>query len=459
MKPRALIVRQLLFIAVDALMVGAAFRLAYILRFHSGWIPLVHDVPPLAWYTQAVAIVLIVYVLFFRGAGMYAMDRVRTLQISTWAIIHGATLAGVTLMAISFLYRDASYSRLVVALAWGFVIVLVRAGRWALARALARSQPSSRVLIIGAGPMADQLAARMRGQGGYQVVGAIRADQAPAASPAPRLPIVGTWHDLPSWIGRHTVDEVILTEPLLPRAQVIALINQCEQAFVQFRMVPDTLELLTTERGTDQLDGIPLLGLKQSPLVNPWNRLLKRTMDIALAAGGILATAPAWAAIAWVIRRDSPGPVFYRQERVGEDGRVFRILKFRTMRVGAEDATGPVWATPDDARRTRAGAWLRRHNLDELPQLINVLRGDMSLVGPRPERPHFVRQFTRDIPRYMARHRIRSGITGWAQIHGLRGDTSIDTRTQHDLYYVEHWSLGLDVYILWKSLTAVRNAY
>lgn len=459
MKPRVLILRQLLFITMDAAMVAGAFLLAYAIRFHSGWIPLHHEVPPLSWYTRPLAVVLVIYVLFFRAAGLYAMDRVRTLRVGGGAIVHGAALASVILMAISFFYRDTSYSRLVLPLAWGLTTVLVWLGRWELCRRLASCQPATRLLVLGAGRVAAQLVSQIQGQGGYQIVGVIQAAAPPVVEVTRQVKIVGAWKDLPTWIDRHAVDEVIMTEPTWPRAQLIALINQCEQALVNFRMVPDTLELLTTQRGTDQLDGIPLLGLRQSPLVNPWNRFAKSAMDIALAAIGIVVTAPAWAVIAWAIRRDSPGPVLYRQERVGEDGRVFNMLKFRTMRVGAEAQTGPVWATPDDARRTRVGQWLRQRNLDELPQLLNVLRRDMSLVGPRPERPHFVRQFTQDIPRYMARHRIRSGITGWAQIHGFRGDTSIETRTQYDLYYLEHWSLWLDCKILLRSLRAMRNAY
>ncbi|MBI4227463.1 MAG: undecaprenyl-phosphate glucose phosphotransferase [Candidatus Omnitrophica bacterium] len=460
MKPRHVIVRQMVWAISDAAMVTVGFLAAYVLRFHSGWIPLRHEVPPLTWYTQPLAVVVLVYLLFFRSVGLYAMSRARYLRTDAGTVLHGTTLASVTLMALSFLYRDASYSRVVGAMAWAFITTLVLVGRAGISRGLARLQPTPRLLIIGAGPTAARLVHHLQGQGGYHIIGAIPAPGAEASDTlALGVPILGQWDRLPSWIGRHAADEVIVAEPALSRTQIMSLINQCEQALVNFRMVPDTLELLTTQRGTDQLDGIPLLGLRQSPLVDPWNRCLKRSMDLVAAALGVLITAPWWLIIAAAIRRDSPGPVFYVQKRIGEDGRSFTMIKFRTMRTGAETQTGPVWTTPDDGRRTRIGRWLRRWNLDELPQLLNVLRGEMSLVGPRPERPHFVRQFKQDIPRYMARHRIRSGITGWAQIHGLRGDTSIETRTQYDLYYLENWSLWLDCKILWQSLTAVRNAY
>ena len=457
LRPRTLIVRQLAMVASDVTMVVLAFLAAYAVRFHSGWIPLRHEVPPLTWYTQPLAVVVFVYLLFFRSVGLYTIQRMRYLRTEFGAVIHGTTLASVTLMALSFLYRDASYSRLVVALAWGLTTVLVIAGRLLVCRWLAATQAPLRVLVVGTGPAAARLILQLEGQGGYQIVGAIRSPGTHAALPGVRL--LGELDALPAWVGRHVTDELIVAEPTLSRPQVMTIINQCEQALVQFRMVPDTLELLTTHSGTHYLDGIPLLGLRESPLNDPWNRCAKRAMDLMLAAAVLVLTAPVWLLIAWTIRRDSPGPVFYLQKRVGQDGRSFTIVKFRTMRVGAEQQTGPVWTKPDDGRRTRVGGWLRRWNLDELPQLLNILRGDMSLVGPRPERPHFVRQFKQDIPRYMARHWIRSGITGWAQIHGLRGDTSIEMRTQYDLYYLEHWSLWLDCKILWRSLTAVRNAY
>lgn len=457
MKSGVMIARQLTLAVCDAVMVVLAFLAAYLIRFHTGWIPLIHEAPPLTWYTQPLGIIVLIYLLFFRSIGLYTVRHVRYLQTEFGTIAHGATLASVALMVLSFLYRDTSYSRIVVALAWGLTTCLVIVGRLSANRWLARTQPTPRLLIVGTGPIAAQVVARIHGRGGYRIIGAIRSPGSHAELPGIRL--LGGWNELPAWLNRHTVDEILVAEPGLDRAQVMTLINQCEQALVQFRMVPDTLELLTTQNGIPHLDGIPLLSVRESPLNDPWNRFAKRTLDLMVAGAGLVITLPAWGLIAWVIKRDSPGPIFYLQKRVGQDGRSFTIVKFRTMRVGAEQATGPVWATPGDARRTRAGGWLRRWNLDELPQLLNVLRGDMSLVGPRPERPHFVRQFKQDIPRYMARHRIRSGITGWAQIHGLRGDTSIEARTQYDLYYLERWSLWLDCKILWRSLTAVRNAY
>jgi len=492
MKPRTVVLRQLTYAATDGAMVTLALLAAYLVRFYSGTIPLHHAIPPLIWYTQPLGVIVAVYLLFFRSAGLYATRRPQRLSAEVGPILHGIVVASVLLMALTFLYRDASYSRVTVLLASGFTLGFVMAGRMTVRRAIALWLPhwqrKSRLLVLGTGPTAAYLIQRVRGQGSHELVGVVALTAAPAsqegrvAPPPPAgqkavpaldsapgaaaaegqfhgLPILGHGAQLKPLLEQRMADEVVLADHDLPHEKAMELLVQCEQEMIHFRMVPDLLGLLTTHVGIPNLDGLPLLGPRDTPLSDPWNRCVKRTVDIACALLGLLMTVPLWLTIAAAIKRDSPGPVFYRQERIGQDGQVFQIMKFRTMRVGAEAATGPVWATPNDDRRTRVGQRLRRWNLDELPQLLNILKGEMSLVGPRPERPHFVRQFKQDIPRYMTRHRIRSGLTGWAQVHGLRGDTSIGERTQYDLYYLENWSLWLDAKVLWRSLTAVKNAY
>ncbi len=469
MKPRTVVLRQLTYAATDGAMVTLAFLAAYLVRFYSGTIPLHHAIPPLIWYTQPLGVIVAVYLLFFRSAGLYATRRPQRLSAEIGPILHGTVVASVLLMALTFLYRDASYSRATVLLASGFTLGFVMAGRVTVRRAIALWLPhwqrKPRLLVLGTGPTAAHLIQRVRGQGSHELVGVVALTVAPSPSAAAAqeqfhgLPILGHGAQMKPLLEQRVTDEVVLADHDLPHEKAMELLVQCEQEMIHFRMVPDLLGLLTTHVGIPNLDGLPLLGPRDTPLNDPWNRCVKRTMDIACALLGLLITAPLWLLIAAVIKHDSPGPVFYRQERIGQDGQVFQIMKFRTMRVGAEAETGPVWATLNDDRRTRVGRCLRRWNLDELPQLLNILKGEMSLVGPRPERPHFVRQFKQDIPRYMTRHRIRSGLTGWAQVHGLRGDTSIEERTQYDLYYLENWSLWLDAKVLWRSLTAVKNAY
>ena len=226
-------------------------------------------------------------------------------------------------------------------------------------------------------------------------------------------------------------------------------------------MVPDLFRFTSLRGGIEEFEGVPLIHLRESPL-HGWSNVLKRVFDLVFGAAALTVAAPAMVAIAAAIQMSSRGSILLRQERMGLDGRRFQMLKFRTMREDAEAETGPVWATANDARRTRVGAMLRRWSLDELPQLFNVLRGDMSLVGPRPERPLFVDEFRRKIPGYMLRHKVKAGMTGWAQINGWRGNTSLEKRIEYDLYYIERWSLFLDfkilVQTLWRGLFS-KNAY
>jgi exopolysaccharide biosynthesis polyprenyl glycosylphosphotransferase len=229
---------------------------------------------------------------------------------------------------------------------------------------------------------------------------------------------------------------------------------------VDVKLVPDVLQYATLTATLEDLDGLPVINLSQVPL-RGWNSLVKRAMDVVIAAAALVVMLPLLPLVAWLIWREDRGPIFYRQERMGLDGKPFMMLKLRSMRVDAESTSGPVWATRDDPRRTGFGGFLRRWSLDELPQVWNVLRGDMSIVGPRPERPAFVQEFKHKIPDYMLRHRVKSGITGWAQVHGWRGNTSIKKRIQYDLYYIQNWSILLDFKILWMTMRSGlwHNAY
>jgi exopolysaccharide biosynthesis polyprenyl glycosylphosphotransferase len=242
---------------------------------------------------------------------------------------------------------------------------------------------------------------------------------------------------------------------------MFAVLKDVGRTVADVRVVPDLLQHITFRAGVEDLDGLPVVHLTQTPLTG-WMSLTKRALDIGISLGALAFFSPLFGLIALAIRLEDRGPVFYRQTRMGLDGRPFDILKFRSMRPGAEDESGPVWSAPDDPRRTRVGRFLRATSLDELPQLANVLRGEMSIVGPRPERPEFVRDFKDRFPQYMVRHRVRAGMTGWAQVNGWRGNTSLSKRIEYDLYYIENWSLALDLKILWMTVKhgfLHRNAY
>ena len=264
------------------------------------------------------------------------------------------------------------------------------------------------------------------------------------------IPTLGTADELLSVVRSERIDEVIIALPDAPSGEILPIISDCHRAKVATRVYPNAFQLITSDLSIGHLGGLPLLTVRDTVL-RGWRLTLKRAMDLAGSAVGLVLLSPVMLLVAVLIKLDSPGSAFYTQERMGLDEKPFQMIKFRSMREGAEKETGPVWAVKEDPRRTRLGAFIRRYSLDELPQFINVFLGEMSLVGPRPERPVFVDQFKQIIPRYVERHQEKAGMTGWAQVNGLRGDTSIVERTKYDLYYIENWSILFDLKILIKT--------
>jgi exopolysaccharide biosynthesis polyprenyl glycosylphosphotransferase len=266
---------------------------------------------------------------------------------------------------------------------------------------------------------------------------------------------------LPALIDEHSIDEVIIALPEASHEEILTIISLCEPGKVNIKVYPDVFQIIAAQVSIGDLGGLPLLTVRDIAL-RGWRLTLKRAVDLLGSAVGLILLSPLMVLVAALIKLDSRGPVFYGQVRMGLDAKPFWTIKFRSMRADAEAETGPVWAIKDDPRRTRLGTLIRHFSIDELPQLINVLVGEMSLVGPRPERPVFVEQFKQSIPRYMDRHREKAGLTGWAQVNGLRGDTSISERTKYDLWYIENWSLLLDFKIILKTIFNTftsKNAY
>jgi Undecaprenyl-phosphate glucose phosphotransferase len=293
---------------------------------------------------------------------------------------------------------------------------------------------------------------------GYRVVGFV--DESPAQGDVMGVPVLGATADLPQLIDAHAIDQVIIAMPERSHQELLEIIALCQRGRVEIKVFPDVFQIIASEMSIGDLNGLPLLTVRDIAL-RGWKLTLKRAMDIVGSAIALILLSPFMLLVAALVKLESPGPVFYVQERVGLDGKPFQLLKFRTMRQDAE-ANGPGWTVANDPRRTRLGKFLRRYSIDEWPQFINVLIGEMSLVGPRPERPMYVEQFRQAIPRYMERHRVKPGITGWAQVNGLRGDTSIVERTKYDLWYIENWSLWLDIKILIRTVVHFakdENAY
>lgn len=457
-------------VLADAAAVFGGFLLATWLRFDSGLIPLAHDVPPpnlYALYGWGAAVATLLFLFIFQQLNLYARPQEGAFSAKIPRLIRGVAMGILLAAALGFALRtDPPFSRITIVIAFftiGALILIERAVLFKLEILLARqSGARTRVLIIGCNAVAARLS-RMLEQDPrlrYQVIGfcatGAKEDIAPDIPPDR---ICGTLDALESIMENNPVDQLTVASSQIPQSRVVEIILLCERRLVDFCMVPDIMHVLTGAMDLRMIGDIPLLGMGRWPLDRFWNRSLKRAEDILGAVAGLIVFAPVIAFAGLVIRLTSGGPVFYRQERCGHTGRPFTMIKLRTMHQDAESETGPVWAVANDARRTRTGAWLRRWNIDELPQLWNVLKGNMSLVGPRPERPFFVEQFREDIGGYMWRHVSRPGMTGWAQVNGLRGNTSIEDRVRYDLYYLEHWSVAFDFKILIRTLFQRDNAY
>lgn len=455
--------RTLLRVA-DLALVSASLVLAYWLRFHTE-IPAPLGVPQFEAYVWLLVAVIPIWFQLYRSRGLYEPQRTSSLWKEAVAVVAANAVGVLLLAALTFFARQFSYSRAVLALFFALSSVSVIGLRWsarfALRAARRRGYNQRHVLGIGAGELMERFvqSLRARPEAGLRMIGVLSG--APGRAVAGRVPVIGGYGQLKNVLREHRVDQVLIALPRDEAPLLEKILADLDDEFVSVRIVPDLFDVLTVRSSVEEIDGLPVICLRDSPLVG-WSAIQKRAFDVVVSACGLLLLSPLYAAIALAVRMTSGSPVFYVQERMGLDGRVFGMLKFRTMVPQAEHATGPVWTVADDPRRTRLGAWLRRISLDESPQLWNVLTGDMSLVGPRPERPVFIEQFRREVPGYMLRHKVKAGLTGWAQVHGWRGNTSLHERVEHDLYYIQNWSLGLDVRILlmtfWRGLVH-RNAY
>ncbi|MBI4591563.1 MAG: undecaprenyl-phosphate glucose phosphotransferase [Candidatus Rokubacteria bacterium] len=452
-------------LAGDLLLIAGCWVLAYYVRFFLGPIPVYRGVPPLVPYLYLLGPIVMVWAVAFRAFDLYRPRRLGS-RLSEWVdVAKASTLGALVLVTImTFFFRSFEYSRLVIAYFWILSIVTVSFSRAVFREALRvarrRGYNLRYAVVVGSGELAETVIQRLglRPDVGIQVLGVVGDDKEGVGPPTKWL---GGYADLRAVLDYHTVDHVILAMPHEDVARLPMLLNEVGDDPVTIHVVPDIIRFASLRGGVEEFEGVPFIHLRESPLYG-WSRVFKRALDLVLGGLALILLAPVMLAIALAIRLTSRGPVLYRQERMGLDGQRFRMLKFRTMPVGAEVRTGPVWTRPDDPRRTGLGMFLRRFSLDELPQLVNVLRGEMSLVGPRPERPVFVEEFRRRIPGYMLRHKVKGGITGWAQVNGWRGNTSLERRIEYDLYYIERWSLGLDLWILWLTLLQVfrgRNAY
>ncbi len=459
---------SVLAVGADAIFIYLGFLLAVWVRFYSGWVPLFHEgLPPMQLYVVGAGVATALFLVIFRTLGLYDRPQFGHFTEKIPRIIRACGLGLLLATALAFVVRtEPPFSRLATGISFATVTLLLVIERnvlFQLERHWAKYQASKKqALILGADQVALGLERSLRSEPRLRtrVMGFVPL---PGQEVHPDLPperIASSLEDLPRRLPAMEIDEIVLANPsILSHEKMVELIVLSERNLAKFSMVPDMFRVLTSKVEIETVGGVPLLGIGRWPLDVFWRRVLKRVEDIAGACLGLLIYSPVILVAAILIKRESPGPVFYRQIRCGEHGQPFTLYKLRTMRCDAEEESGPVWTSPEDPRRTRIGAFLRRHNLDEVPQFWNVLRGHMSLVGPRPERPHFVEQFRDDISRYMWRHVSKPGMTGWAQVNGLRGNTSLQERIKYDLFYLENWSLAFDFKILVKTVFSRENAY
>ena len=446
-------------VILDSLLIAIAFVLAYRLRVSIAWPdPLTNQVP-LANYAGlfVIQLVTIISILFLNRQYYIPRSVSRIDQVYyVFVSVSVGMLIALAVATITLRNNQAilDYPRAMMVYDWLLTIVLLTFGRvlhnWVRQRLQDRGIGKDRVIIVGTGDTARMILQRIVWSPdlGYDLVGIVNGEE--PHSEILGFPVLGQTEDLPDLINEYHVDEVIIAMPEKGHREMLHAISYCERGRVTIKIFPDLFQYVTTHAGIDDLGGLPLLSVRDYAL-RGYLLTLKRLIDFIGATIGLIALSPLMILTALAIKLESPGPVFFVQPRMGLDGREFMMIKFRSMRTDAEK-DGPGWTVKDDPRQTRLGTWLRRLEVDELPNLINVWLGEMSLVGPRPEQAYYVDQFRRYVPRYMDRHREKGGMTGWAQVNGLRGDSSISERTKYDLWYSENWSILLDTKIMLRTL-------
>lgn len=440
---------------IDAVWIALAWILAYWIRFKAGWIPVFFGVPPFEAYVSHLPLVLLIWMAALSYGGIYRTDRWWNVAGEWKALARGSAVAMVLLVSIIYLSTKMEFSRIFYAcflcLALLGLLMIRRTLRGIFRRSRVDASNSRRVLLVGQNAFAERFCENLRRhpETGMRVVGRLLAAQEGERQGAPR--VFGDYSAIRETVRARGIHVVVFTLPLEHGGQLKGMLRDIDDLAVDILAIPDEFPILSLHPGVEEFGGIPLVRVRASPQQGV-ARLEKRIMDAVLSGIALIALAPVFSIIALLIKATSPGPVLYRQARLGMDGREFSLVKFRTMRSDAEREKGAVWSMRQDPRRTRLGAFLRRYSLDELPQLWNVLRGDMSLVGPRPERPEFTREFQKAIPAYILRQKVKSGLTGLAQVRGWRGPTSLEKRVECDIQYIERWSLGLDLQILWLTL-------
>ncbi len=458
---------EILLLASDLGVIATSWVSAFFLSFYYGPIPVPNGVPEFRSSAIYLLLILLIWPIVSKAFGLYRPKRISSRISEVFDIFKACIISALIMTSLSFFIREYEFSRLMFFYFTTISIVLLSFSRVLFRETLRsirkRGYNQRYALIVGSGGTARDLIEKIHGSPeiGIKIGGYISANEECRDNKLSGIKNIGTYAQIRNILTTREIDIVFIALSWDEQSLAQELIISIGDEIVDIKVIPSLYEFITIGSGVENFNGLPIINLQGSPLYG-WNLILKRATDIIVASTTLLLLSPLFLIISILVKLSSPGPVFYRQERMSIGGDIFEMLKFRSMKVSAEQQTGAVWAKKDDPRRTRLGTILRKTSLDEFPQLFNVLKGNMSLVGPRPERPIFITEFRKDIPNYMLRHKMKAGITGWAQINGWRGNTSIRKRIECDLYYIENWSLKLDFNILIKTLFKGfihRNAY
>ena len=454
-----------LHVVLDAFVIVIAYFLAWMIKF----LFLDGSVGALPFRTYAAAILPIVpvYLLLYYLFSLYTPKRMQGRRLEMWNIIKANTVGIALILGVLYLIKMMHFSRELLAIFY-FVNILLETGLRNLIRYFLRSMRKKgynlkHILLVGYSHAAEEYIDRIIAipQWGYKIRG-ILDDHVEAGTEYKGVKVLGRIANLMVILPQNRLDEIAITLGLNEYYRLEEIVALCEKSGVHTKFIPDYNRVIPTKPYTEDILGLPVINIRHVPLTNTYYAFLKRVMDIVGSVCAIVLFSPVMLFSVIMIKLTSPGPLIFKQERVGLHNRPFMMYKFRSMEVQAPEKEKTRWTVKDDPRVTGFGKFMRKTSIDELPQLFNVLKGEMSLVGPRPERPFFVEKFKEEIPRYMIKHQVRPGITGWAQVNGYRGNTSIRKRIEYDLYYIENWTLGLDIKILFLTIFkgfVNKNAY
>lgn len=440
-------------VLVDAGVIALAYLAAWYLRFESGIFQHAGGALSMQKYFTALVCIVPGYLILYYFSKLYTPRRSRSRRLEVWSIVRANTLGLLLIILTLYVGKQEHFSRKMLFLFWGLNIFLEIAARGIIRYGLRKIRTSGynqkHILLVGTSKVAEQYLEQIQKnpQWGYHVLG-ILSEEISEGKEFKKAKILGKISKLQQIIVENDLDEIVITLKMQECDKLERIVDICETAGIHTKFIPDYGNVIPTRPYIEDVQGMPVINIRNVPLKEPVNRWMKRSIDFVGALVGLLLLWPVIGITMLAIRVTTHGPAIFKQERIGLNNHPFNMYKLRSMVVQEEEDEKKEWTTKNDPRVTSVGKVIRRFNIDELPQLVNVLKGEMSLVGPRPERPQFVEKFKNEIPRYMIKHQVCPGMTGWAQVHGYRGDTSIQKRIEYDLYYIENWTLGLDFKII-----------